>query len=134
MESKGNGTTADIAESQGISVSYVEQLFARLRRAGLVEATRAVGGGYRLARPAAMITIADIISCVEPPEAKRAQTFGDENESLPRDLWQQLSGRIHDFLDDMTLAHFVVPPDVRHFIYDEQVARKRRRSPLSMRH
>ncbi|MCB1666688.1 MAG: Rrf2 family transcriptional regulator, partial [Pseudomonadales bacterium] len=71
-------TLADISECQGISLSYLEQLFARLRREGLVEGVRGPGGGYRLAKAAATITVADIINAVgEGVDATRCGGKGD---------------------------------------------------------
>ena len=64
-EEMGPVTLADISQCQGISLSYLEQLFARLRKGGLVEGVRGPGGGYRLARPANQISVADIIQSVD---------------------------------------------------------------------
>ncbi len=105
---------ADIAASQLLSLSYLEQIFGRLRRAGLVGANRGPGGGYRLSRPAAEITIAAIAVAVdEPIRATRCQEGGTgcmfypDTEAGPcrtHNLWQELGQQIHLFLDGITLA------------------------------
>jgi Rrf2 family transcriptional regulator, iron-sulfur cluster assembly transcription factor len=105
---------ADIAASQLLSLSYLEQIFARLRRAGLVGANRGPGGGYRLSRPAAEISIAAIVAAVdEPIRATRCEKGGpgcmfySETEAGPcrtHDLWQELGEQIRLFLEGVTLA------------------------------
>ncbi|MCB1734582.1 MAG: Fe-S cluster assembly transcription factor [Gammaproteobacteria bacterium] len=110
-------TLADISECQGISLSYLEQLFARLRREGLVEGVRGPGGGYRLAKAASTITIADIINAVgEGVDATRCGGKGDCQggaRCLTHELWADLSDQIHDFLQGITLADFANRPGVR---------------------
>ncbi len=108
---------ADIAASQLLSLSYLEQLFARLRRAGLVSAARGPGGGYRLARPAETTTIAEIVAAVdEPIRATRCEAGGpgcmlySATESGPcrtHDLWEELGQQIRLFLEGVTLADVV---------------------------
>ncbi|MBK8453713.1 MAG: Fe-S cluster assembly transcription factor [Thiofilum sp.] len=114
---KGPVTLADISNCQGISLSYLEQLFARLRKEGLVEGVRGPGGGYRLGRPANQITIAQIIDAVdEKIDATRCQggpgCHGGE-KCLTHQLWADLSDQLYKFLDDLTLANFVSRPEVR---------------------
>jgi len=100
---------ADIASRQDISLAYLEQLFAMLRRQGLVTSARGPGGGYRLARGAAQTPIADIILAVEEPmEAVRCG--GGPKGCMPggarcltHDLWDALGRRIHDFLSGVSL-------------------------------
>lgn len=107
----GPVTLADISKCQGISLSYLEQLFAKLRKRGLVEGVRGPGGGYRLARPASHVTVADIISAVdEKVDATRCS--GKENcqsgrRCLTHELWSDLSHQIFTFLSGITLAQFV---------------------------
>ncbi len=113
---------ADISQSQGISLSYLEQLFAHLRRRGLVEGVRGPGGGYRLARPPREISMARIVAAVDGPGAARTATPGADEQPATRDLWTVLSQRIYDFLDAITLADFLEQPEVR-----EQIARARLR-------
>lgn len=105
---------AEIAQRQEISLSYLEQLFARLRRAGLVGAVRGPGGGYRLAFPAGETRIADIILAVdEPIRATRCQLgsprgcLQGRGRCLTHDLWEELGNQIHLFLSSVTLADVV---------------------------
>jgi Rrf2 family transcriptional regulator, iron-sulfur cluster assembly transcription factor len=102
---------ADIASRQDISLSYLEQLFARLRRAGLVKSVRGPGGGYRLARTAAETRIADIILAVdEPIKATRCEVgslkgcTGGNGRCITHDLWEELGRQIHIFLSAVTIA------------------------------
>ena len=107
---------ADISQGQGISLSYLEQLFARLRRARLVRGVRGPGGGYRLARPARAITVADIIVAVDDNvEATERRIEGKANweRCLTHDLWSELSAQIYDFLDEITLAELAGEPAIR---------------------
>jgi Rrf2 family iron-sulfur cluster assembly transcriptional regulator len=103
---------ADIAERQEISLSYLEQLFARLRRKGLVRSARGPGGGYRLAREAAQTTIAEIVHAVdEPLRATRCQAgkgcMVRGERCLTHDLWADLGDRIEDYLASVSLADVV---------------------------
>ncbi len=109
-ERVGPVTLTDISESQGISLSYLEQLFSKLRKFGLVEGMRGPGGGYRLARPSNDITIAEIIGAVDE-QAKTISAPGVEETGytepyITHELWIDLSQRIFDFLDEMSLADF----------------------------
>jgi Rrf2 family iron-sulfur cluster assembly transcriptional regulator len=104
----------DIALRQEISLSYLEQLFARLRQAGLVTGMRGPGGGYRLARPCGEIQIADIVSAVnEPLKATRCRDgslkscMGKEGRCIAHDLWDELGRQIHVFLAAVTLEDVV---------------------------
>ena len=98
----------DIAERQGISLAYLEQLFARLRRRGLVVSVRGPGGGYRLSEPLEAISISRIIAAVdEQLDATRCGGSGhcqDGQQCLTHDLWTDLSSRIEQFLSPHTLA------------------------------
>jgi len=109
---------AEIAERQRLSQAYLEQLFGKLRRAGLVGSARGPGGGYRLARSSASIAIADIIAAVEEPiRATRCETgspgclagVGDEapTRCQTHDLWEELGRQIRLFLTGVTLADVV---------------------------
>ncbi|MDN5850958.1 MAG: Rrf2 family transcriptional regulator [Nitrococcus sp.] len=109
-------TLADISQDQGISLSYLEQLFARLRRDHLVTGVRGPGGGYRLARAAREITVADIIVAVD--ENIDAANGGLERKAsgercLTHDLWSELSAQIYDFLNGITLADLADEPSIR---------------------
>lgn len=102
---------ADISGRQAISLSYLEQLFSRLRKQGLVESARGPGGGYMLARPSTQITIADVIHAVD--ESVDATKCGGqknchgEDRCLTHDLWEDLSRQISSFLSGITLADLV---------------------------
>ena len=104
-------TLADISERQGISLSYLEQLFARLRKQGLVSSSRGPGGGYRLSRAADDITVLDVISAVDEKVDStqcegRRNCHGDE-PCVSHELWQSLSDQIRLYLDGITLAQVV---------------------------
>ncbi|WP_068545589.1 Fe-S cluster assembly transcriptional regulator IscR [Thalassotalea crassostreae] len=108
---------ADISERQGISLSYLEQLFSRLRKNGLVNSVRGPGGGYRLGRCSAAIAVADVISAVdESVDATRCQGKGNcqaGQQCLTHNLWHGLSERIADFLSSITLSDLVNQGDVQ---------------------
>jgi len=100
---------ADVAERQEISLSYLEQLFGKLRRAGLVKSVRGPGGGYMLSRSTSEIRISDVITAVdEPINATRCSNaegcHSDKARCLTHDLWQALSYQIHLYLSSVTLA------------------------------
>ena len=107
----GPVTLAEISERQKISLSYLEQLFGKLRRYGLVSSVRGPGGGYRLARTLPQITVADIILAVdEPIDATRChgmQNCKDDQKCLTHDLWENLNKVIFDYLHSVNLAHLV---------------------------
>lgn len=109
--SDGPTTLADISQRQGISLSYLEQLFAKLRKNGLVSSTRGPGGGYSLGKPGSEINIDDVISAVdESVELMRCGGKANcENDGpcLTHELWYELSHRIHDFLQSITLDELV---------------------------
>ncbi len=103
---------ADIAAAQQLSLAYLEQLFGRLRRAGLVESARGPGGGYRLARLPESIGVAEIIDAVDEPitatrcdEGAPGCVLGEK--CLTHDLWSELSEQIRLFLAHMSLADIV---------------------------
>jgi Rrf2 family iron-sulfur cluster assembly transcriptional regulator len=106
---------ADIAQRQEISLSYLEQLFAKLRRGDLVKSVRGPGGGYLLARTAAEIRIADVIMAVdEPIKATRCETGspkgcmnGSSSRCITHDLWEELSHQIQVFLSSVSLDDVV---------------------------
>ena len=105
---------ADIAARQEISLSYLEQLFARLRRKGLVQSARGPGGGYRLARAADQTNIAEIVLAVdEPLHATRCAEKGrgcmlKGERCLTHDLWEDLGHRIEDYLASVTLSDVIL--------------------------
>jgi Rrf2 family transcriptional regulator, iron-sulfur cluster assembly transcription factor len=105
---------AEIAARQQISLSYLEQLFARLRRGGLVKSVRGPGGGYRLARPAAETSVAEIVLAVdEPLHATRCSGVADRGcmpggeRCLTHDLWAALGDQIQLFLAGVSLDDVV---------------------------
>src|SRR5262245_60847532 len=98
-----------IAERQDLSLSYLEQLFYQLRRAGLVESARGRTGGYKLARSAADISVAEIMSAVQE-ETRMTRCLGEEGggclreeKCLTHDLWHALGRHIHIFLSNISL-------------------------------
>lgn len=105
-------TLGEIAQAQHLSVAYLEQLFGRLRRAGLVASARGPGGGYRLARPAAEIAIAEVVDAAdEPIVATRCEEGGPGclagQRCITHDLWAELGDQIRLFLRAMSLADVV---------------------------
>ena len=110
-QTRGPVTLAAISERQHISLSYLEQLFGKLRRARLVNSVRGPGGGYNLARPIAEITVADIISAVDEP-IDATQCGGKENclddrRCVTHDLWATLNEKMNDYLGSVSLADVV---------------------------
>jgi Rrf2 family transcriptional regulator, iron-sulfur cluster assembly transcription factor len=102
---------ADISERQGISLSYLEQLFAKLRKAGLVASVRGPGGGYRLGNDAFSISVGHVIDAVdESVDATKCSGKGDCQSGvrcLTHTLWCDLSSRISDFLNNITLGQLM---------------------------
>jgi len=110
-QTRGPVTLAAISERQHISLSYLEQLFGKLRRAKLVNSVRGPGGGYCLARPIANITVADIIAAVDEP-IDATQCGGKENclddrRCVTHDLWATLNEKMNDYLSSVSLADVV---------------------------
>ncbi|WP_264903030.1 Fe-S cluster assembly transcriptional regulator IscR [Vibrio sp. STUT-A11] len=107
---------ADISERQGISLSYLEQLFSKLRKAGLVASVRGPGGGYRLGTDADDIAIGTVIAAVdESVDATKCQGKGDcqgGTRCLTHTLWRDLSSRISDFLNNITLGELMKDNEV----------------------
>lgn len=131
---EGAVSLADISERQGISISYLEQLFAKLRRRELVVSIRGPGGGYRLADDAAKISVSSVIDAVdESVDATRCGGQGDCQEGttcLTHHLWSDLSDRIHQFLTDITLGDLVARQDVRRIADRQNQQRDPRRLNL----
>jgi Rrf2 family iron-sulfur cluster assembly transcriptional regulator len=104
-------TLAGISERQDISLSYLEQLFSRLRRHELVESVRGPGGGYYLARALDDVSVADIIRAVDEPidatQCGGKENCHDEHRCMTHDLWVGLNAHIYDYLDNVTLASLV---------------------------
>lgn len=105
---------ADIAARQEISLSYLEQLFARLRRQGLVKSARGPGGGYRLARPPEDTNIADIVTAVdEPLRATRCNVkigkgcMAKGERCMTHDLWEEMGRQMQGYLASVSLADVI---------------------------
>ena len=107
----GPVTLAGISERQKISLSYLEQLFGKLRRRALVESVRGPGGGYHLARDASQVSVADIVRAVEEP-LDSTQCGGRENchgneRCMTHDLWEELNTTVYGFLAGVKLSQLV---------------------------
>ncbi len=121
---EGPVTLSEISQRQKISLSYLEQLFGKLRRRGLVDSVRGPGGGYCLAKDTQQISVADVILAVDEP-IDTTQCAGQENckeddKCITHDLWMKLNEHIFDFLGAVTLKQMV----------DEQRARGQGVAPL----
>lgn len=114
---QGPVSLADISERQSISVSYLEQLFAKLRKSGLVASMRGPGGGYQLARESHSIFVAEIIDAVdERVDATRCGGQSDCQQGamcLTHELWSDLSNQLHAFLESISLQEMVDRREVR---------------------
>lgn len=110
---QGDGpvTLAGISERQGISLSYLEQLFGKLRRYELVVSVRGPGGGYKLAKPMAGISVADVIIAVDEPldatQCAGKENCHDEGRCMTHDLWSNLNKRMFEYLGSVNLAGLV---------------------------
>jgi Rrf2 family iron-sulfur cluster assembly transcriptional regulator len=105
-------TLSAISERQKISLSYLEQLFGKLRRSKIVESVRGPGGGYNLARPAEKITISEIIVAVdEPLDATKCggkgNCHGEKSSCITHELWMGLNEQILEYLKAITLQQLV---------------------------
>lgn len=102
---------AEISERQGISLSYLEQLFTRLRKKGLVKSTRGPGGGYSLSRESDDIAVSEVIIAVdENVDTTRCGGMGNchnDQRCLTHELWMELSSQIRNFLDEITLGELM---------------------------
>ena len=104
----------EIAQRQRVSLSYLEQIFARLRSAGLVRGQRGPGGGFRLARPPEAISVGEIVAAVEDPDNAHQQLHGVSGQ-----LWGLLSQEIFSFLSGITLARFAQSPELGKLLEQE---------------
>jgi Rrf2 family iron-sulfur cluster assembly transcriptional regulator len=116
-EHGGPVTLASISQRQSISLSYLEQLFGKLRRHQLVASTRGPGGGYTLGRPATGTTVADIIVAVDEPldatQCGGKENCQDDQRCMTHDLWAALNVKMVEFLDSVTLADLVAQQKAR---------------------
>lgn len=114
---QGPVSLSDISERQSISVSYLEQLFAKLRKGGLVASMRGPGGGYQLSRSGHEIFVAEIIDAVdERMDVTRCGGHGDCQQGvtcLTHELWSDLSDQLHAFLESINLQELVDRREVR---------------------
>ena len=108
---KGPVTLAAVSGRQGISLSYLEQLFGKLRRHGLVESVRGPGGGYHLGKPLDAVSVADIILAVDEPidatQCGGRENCHDEGRCMTHELWSSLNDHIFTFLRAVTLEQLV---------------------------
>lgn len=109
--SGGPVTLAAVSDRQKISLSYLEQLFGKLRRHGLVESVRGPGGGYNLARAASDLSVADVILAVDEPidatQCAGRENCHDDRRCMTHELWASLNSHIFAFLRSVTLADLV---------------------------
>lgn len=130
---QGPVALCDIAQRQGISLSYLEQLFSQLRKRGLVISTRGPGGGYRLGRGPEEIAVVDVIAAVdESVDATRCggkENCQQDQRCLTHDLWHDLSQQIHNFLGGIDLAQLVERRRVREVALRQERASVRENCP-----
>ena len=107
----GPVTLSGISERQKISLSYLEQLFGKLRRRELVESVRGPGGGYHLARAPSEVSVADIVRAVEEPidstQCGGRENCHDNQRCMTHDLWEELNHTVYGFLAGVTLSQLV---------------------------
>ena len=110
-------TLAGISERQSISLSYLEQLFGKLRRHTLVESVRGPGGGYTLARELEKVSVADIVIAVDEPldatQCGGKENCKDERRCMTHDLWSTLNDKMYEYLDSVKLSDLVAQQAAR---------------------
>ena len=110
-------TLAGISERQSISLSYLEQLFGKLRRHTLVESVRGPGGGYTLARDLEKVSVADIVTAVDEPldatQCGGKENCKDEQRCMTHDLWSTLNDKMYEYLDSVKLSDLVAQQAAR---------------------
>ena len=110
-------TLAGISQRQSISLSYLEQLFGKLRRHTLVESVRGPGGGYTLARELAQVSVADIVTAVDEPldatQCGGKENCKDEQRCMTHDLWSTLNDKMYEYLDSVKLSDLVAQQATR---------------------
>jgi Rrf2 family iron-sulfur cluster assembly transcriptional regulator len=116
-QNRGPVTLAAISERQRISLSYLEQLFGKLRRAKLVSSVRGPGGGYNLASPAQGITVASIVTAVDEPldatQCGGKENCKDDQRCMTHDLWSTLNDKMYEYLDSVKLSDLVAQQAAR---------------------
>ena len=114
---KGPVTLAGISQRQSISLSYLEQLFGKLRRHTLVDSVRGPGGGYTLARELDKLSVADIITAVDEPldatQCGGKENCRDEHRCMTHDLWSKLNDKMYEYLDSVKLSDLVAQQAAR---------------------
>ena len=117
-QSHGPVTLAAISGRQHISLSYLEQLFGKLRRRNLVSSVRGPGGGYNLAQPATGVSVADIVTAVDEPldatQCGGKENCADEKRCMTHDLWATLNTKMHEYLSSVSLADLVEHQSGKH--------------------
>jgi Rrf2 family iron-sulfur cluster assembly transcriptional regulator len=110
-QTRGPVTLAAISERQHISLSYLEQLFGKLRRAKLVSSVRGPGGGYNLAQPAPAISVASIVTAVDEPldatQCGGKENCHDDRRCMTHDLWATLNEKMQEYLSSVSLADLI---------------------------
>ncbi len=130
----GPVTLKSISQNQGISLSYLEQLFSMLRRSNLVVGTRGPGGGYLLARDVDLISMADIVVAVDEPlditKCDGAENCHDGKRCLSHDLWSELSDQLYSFLNGIRLGELMRRSGLERAEMDKMVKGDIRRVPM----
>ena len=110
-QTRGPVTLAAISDRQHISLSYLEQLFGKLRRARLVSSVRGPGGGYNLAQPPQTVTVAQMVTAVDEPldatQCGGKENCHDDRRCMTHDLWATLNEKMYEYLSSVTLADLV---------------------------
>jgi Rrf2 family transcriptional regulator, iron-sulfur cluster assembly transcription factor len=134
----GPVTLAEISERQRISLSYLEQLFGKLRRQALVSSVRGPGGGYNLAKALDTVSVADIIVAVDEPidatQCAGKENCRDEGKCITHDLWISLNEHIFDYLRSVTLQQLVAQQQAKDGevkVVELKDQRPHRREPVS---
>ena len=130
-ESEGPVTLAEISARQSISLSYLEQLFGKLRRHELVESVRGPGGGYNLAKESSAVTVADIVTAVDEPldatQCGGMENCHDDRRCMTHDLWANLNRKMVEYLDSVSLHDLVTKQRQRVAIMEDNRAKGARR-------
>jgi Rrf2 family iron-sulfur cluster assembly transcriptional regulator len=124
---------ASVSERQKISLSYLEQLFGKLRRFNLVDSVRGPGGGYCIARPLSQVTVADIIRAVDEQldatQCGGRENCHDEHRCMTHDLWSTLNSKMYDYLASVTLGELVDRQKLKVSAPPASVLEDKRREP-----
>lgn len=130
---EGPVALASVSDRQKISLSYLEQLFGKLRRHKLVDSVRGPGGGYCISRPLAQMTVADIIRAVDEQldatQCGGRENCHDEHRCMTHDLWSTLNAKMYEYLASVSLADLVEHQKHKHVVAPVVVAVKRRLGP-----